>query len=147
MMLNFPHIFCSCYARNTARRSLAIKPLLKQKVGKVVVVGGGAVGSLFAGRLSTLKELEGRVWLLTRWEEHADIINRVQGLVIRESEAVGKGCMVGNVKAATSVGQIMEHNKPDDENVGVFQPTVSNKTTLLFLSCIQHKDLVLRLHK
>ncbi len=94
-----------------------MKPSLRQKVGKICVVGGGAVGSLFAGRLATLKELEGKVWLLTRWGEHADVINRMQGLVIRESEAVGKGCMVGNVKAATRVQDILEQCKPDDENV------------------------------
>ena len=41
--------------------------------GQIVVIGGGALGSLFAGRLGTLEPLKGRVWMLTAWEEQAKV--------------------------------------------------------------------------
>jgi hypothetical protein len=123
---------CRCVASNSLRRCLAVKPSVKQKVGKVVVVGGGAVGSLFAGRLSTLKELEGRVWLLTRWTEQADVIKGLKGMVVKESEAVGKGCLIGNMKVAASVREILEQSKPDEENVSPCLYNFAQKQDLCF---------------
>jgi tRNA G37 N-methylase TrmD len=43
----------------------------RPSLGHTVVIGGGSLGSLFAGRLGALRALEGRVWMLTSWEEHA----------------------------------------------------------------------------
>jgi len=40
----------------------------------VLVIGGGALGSLFAGRLGALKNLQDRVWMLTSWEEQAQVL-------------------------------------------------------------------------
>eukprot|EP00961_Rhodomonas_salina_P300576 3939906-Rhodomonas_salina.2 len=39
-------------------------------IGRVVVIGGGSVGSLFSGRIAAIKAMKERVWLLTQWQEH-----------------------------------------------------------------------------
>ena len=42
-------------------------------VGQVVVIGGGAIGSLVAGRIAAVPGMEKRVWMLTSWVEHAQV--------------------------------------------------------------------------
>jgi len=51
---------------------------------KIVVIGGGAMGSLFAGKLSKLGEKKHKVWLMSKWKEHVRLINE-KGLSIHSS--------------------------------------------------------------
>ena len=55
----------------------------------VVVIGGGSLGSLFAGRLGALKALEGRVWMLTSWEAQAMAVRENHGIIVQEEGSVG----------------------------------------------------------
>lgn len=84
-------------------------------IGHVVVIGGGAIGSLFAARLSTLKDLSGRVWLLTGWKEHAEAISQTHGVIINEAPSVGGSCLVGAVRVATRVSEILQDSRADEE--------------------------------
>jgi hypothetical protein len=86
------------------------------KIGHVVVIGGGAVGSLFAARLSTLKDLSGRVWLLTGWKEHGETIMQTKGLILKESPSIGGACLVGGVRIAQGRSQIFQDSRADEEN-------------------------------
>ena len=43
-------------------------------VGQVVVIGGGAIGSLMAGRIAAVPGMDKRVWMLTSWAEHAQVL-------------------------------------------------------------------------
>eukprot|EP01101_Sappina_pedata_P010036 TRINITY_DN6222_c0_g1_i1.p1 TRINITY_DN6222_c0_g1~~TRINITY_DN6222_c0_g1_i1.p1 ORF type:complete len:1151 (+),score=340.18 TRINITY_DN6222_c0_g1_i1:26-3454(+) len=51
---------------------------IPHKPKRIVVVGGGAMGTLFASKLSQhfQKAGGGRVWLLSGWKEHVDKINQ-----------------------------------------------------------------------
>ena len=53
----------------------------------VVVIGGGSLGSLFAGRLGALSTLRSRVWMLTAWEEQAHAVEENQGCLLYTSDA------------------------------------------------------------
>ena len=75
--------------------------------GQIVVVGGGAVGSLFAGRLGSLKKLKGRVWMLSSWEEHTSMIKKLPGLIVQEQGSIGNSCLIGNVRCAGSSKEIL----------------------------------------
>ena len=74
----------------------------------VVVIGGGALGSLFAGRLGALNALRGRVWMLTSWEEQAAAVESNQGVVVQEQGSVGSGCLIGEVRAMRHLAEVRE---------------------------------------
>ena len=74
----------------------------------IVVIGGGSLGSLFAGRLGTLKTLRGRVWMLTSWEEQVAAVQSNQGIVVQEQGPVGSGCLIGQVRAMRSLAEVRE---------------------------------------
>ena len=75
--------------------------------GQIVIVGGGAVGSLFAGRLGALKKMKGRVWMLSSWEEHTSSIEKLPGLIVQEEGSLGNGCLLGSVRCASSPKDIL----------------------------------------
>jgi hypothetical protein len=75
--------------------------------GHIIVVGGGAVGSLFAGRLGALKSHKGRVWMLSSWEEHMSVIKNLPGLIVQEEGTIGKECLIGSVRCANSAKEIL----------------------------------------
>jgi len=116
-------VFCGrpgAAAARTGLRAMGVAskmPVVRTAVGKIVVIGGGALGSLFSGRLAALKELDERVWMLTNWAEHANIVNKMGGLVVRESDAVGGGCLVGNVQVTNDFRTILNEKTPDEDKL------------------------------
>jgi 2-dehydropantoate 2-reductase len=72
----------------------------------VVIVGGGSLGSLFAGRLGAIKSLRDRVWLLTSWEEQAKAVEENQGLIVQEEGQVGNKCLMGQVQVVREPSQV-----------------------------------------
>lgn len=66
---------------------------------KVVVLGAGAMGSLYGGLLA---DSGNEVWLLDVWKEHVDTINE-KGLTIEEK---GIYRMIKNIRATTDPGDI-----------------------------------------
>ena len=81
--------------------------------GNVVVIGGGAIGSLFAGRIGAIKRMKGKVWLLSSWEDHVTCMKSLQGLVVKEEGMVGNSCMIANVRAATTAKEIIEAHEAE----------------------------------
>lgn len=65
---------------------------------KIVILGAGAMGSLYGGPLSVHHE----VWLLDVWKEHVEKINK-EGLVIRQGDTEFS---TYHPKAAGSAGEI-----------------------------------------
>ena len=90
---------------------------LKVGIGHIVVIGGGSVGSLFSGRLATLKHLADRVWLLTRWGDHAQAIMGTRGVIVREDASMGGACLVGGVKVVGAPSEVLKACQYDDEAV------------------------------
>ena len=74
----------------------------------MVIIGGGAIGSLFAGRLGTLSSLRGRVWMLTSWDEQASAVQSNQGVVVQEEGSVGSACLIGQVRAMRHLAEVRE---------------------------------------
>lgn len=70
---------------------------------KIAIIGGGAIGSLFAAKLSPLAE----VWLFSQWQDH---INVIQQRGLRLTELDGAKITV-NVNATAALEQI---NRPVD---------------------------------
>lgn len=64
---------------------------------KIVILGAGAMGSLYGGPLSTHHE----VWLLDVWKEHVERINK-EGLVIRQGDTKSS---IYHPKAACSASE------------------------------------------
>ena len=85
--------------------------------GQIVVVGGGAVGSLFAGRLGALKKMKGRIWMLSSWKEHTSSIEKLPGLIVQEEGLLGNGCLLGSVRCASSPKEILASLK-DERGMG-----------------------------
>mmetsp|Transcript_5983 Transcript_5983/g.9484 ORF Transcript_5983/g.9484 Transcript_5983/m.9484 type:complete len:285 (+) Transcript_5983:179-1033(+) len=77
-------------------------------IGQVVVIGGGAIGSLFAGRIACNKNLKDQVWLLTSWEDQASVIDRTEGLIVKESGTAGDSLLLGSVRSARSLRDILD---------------------------------------
>jgi hypothetical protein len=94
---------CKERSRAGARRSFSGTA---ESPEHVVVIGGGSLGSLFAGRLGTLKTLRGRVWMLTSWEEQVAAVQSNQGVVVQEQGPVGSGCLIGQVRAMRSLAEV-----------------------------------------
>lgn len=64
------HILSSIIGKTDPPAKWAVGP---GEVGQVVVIGGGAIGSLMAGRIAAVPGMEKRVWMLTSWVEHAQV--------------------------------------------------------------------------
>lgn len=77
-------------------------------IGRVVVIGGGSVGSLFSGRIAAIKAMKERVWLLTQWQEHFTAMSEMKGIVVREEGTAGAETMMGAVRPASSAKIIIE---------------------------------------
>ncbi|GHU62751.1 2-dehydropantoate 2-reductase [Clostridia bacterium] len=69
---------------------------------KIVVVGAGAMGSLYGALLSTVAGTE--VWLLDVWAEHVEAINR-DGVIMEEPDGIHS---YRNVRAVTNAKEIGE---------------------------------------
>ena len=82
-----------------------------RKLGHAVVIGGGALGSLVAGRLGALRALEGRVWMLTAWDEQAAAVEENRGVVVEEAGTVGSDCLIGHVRVARGLPQMLDMQK------------------------------------
>ena len=72
----------------------------------IVILGGGSLGSLFAGRLGALKGMEQRVWMLTSWQEQAQAVHDNCGIIVQEEGSVGRKCLIGDVRVARSLTEI-----------------------------------------
>jgi len=99
-----------------------------QPVGRVCVVGVGAIGSLLAAHLSQVCE----VWVLTRRPQHADAL---QSAGLRIS---GKSELVGRVNATADAGGLPEFDlgiiavkATDLENVGRRLTGVAPQATMM----------------
>ena len=68
---------------------------------KIVIIGAGAMGSLYGARLSTVPTNE--VYLLDVWEDHVNAINE-RGLLVQEGEDFVKYDKVKASSDAQSIG-------------------------------------------
>lgn len=69
---------------------------------KIAIIGAGAMGCLYGGKLSQSKE--NQVYLLDIWKEHIDAINK-NGLIIEED---GEALIFRDVKASVNSSEIGE---------------------------------------
>jgi len=67
---------------------------------KIAIIGAGAMGCLYGGKLSQSKE--NQVYLLDIWKEHIDAIN-MQGLIMEEAE---ESFVYQNLKASVQASEV-----------------------------------------
>eukprot|EP00727_Mastigamoeba_balamuthi_P001106 m51a1_g10993 putative fused 3-methyl-2-oxobutanoate hydroxymethyltransferase + 2-dehydropantoate 2-reductase (675) ;mRNA; r:335352-337784 len=87
--------------RRTASDTLPKEPV-------VVIIGGGAIGSLLAATMATAKDgakYTPKVYILSAWQEHNDAIN-ADGLKIEEPDGTSR--VLKNVRATADVNEILE---------------------------------------
>jgi 2-dehydropantoate 2-reductase len=65
---------------DNAHISTVVAPQSTSSKRKIAVIGGGAMGSLFAARLALRSQND--VWIVSEWQEHIEAINR-DGLELR----------------------------------------------------------------
>ncbi|KAJ1490494.1 ketopantoate reductase PanE/ApbA-domain-containing protein [Baffinella frigidus] len=100
------HILSSIIGKTDPPAKWAVGP---GEVGQVVVIGGGAIGSLMAGRIAAVPGMEKRVWMLTSWVEHAQAIAEVNGLVVHDERGgeFQRRSMFGQVKVVSDAEAIL----------------------------------------
>ena len=57
-------------------------------IHRIAVIGGGAMGSLLGAKLASLEgQSAPKIWLLSSWEEHMDVIAQQKGIIVRDDSA------------------------------------------------------------
>jgi len=92
---------------------------MQRFIKKVVVIGGGAMGTLVAGRLSSLSYASEtpQVWLFTQWDERIQAINHHHSLKIRTHSTQKnwhEEVVNSQLRATNNISEILSDGVPVD---------------------------------